>query len=81
MDFLNLGPLELILVAVLAFLVLGPERLVEAASSLGRLVGQLRQTATDLTQEVDRATPRPPPAAPAPREQEPRPPAGTSTPG
>jgi len=36
MEFLNIGPLELFFIALLAFIVLGPERMVSSARKLGK---------------------------------------------
>lgn len=51
MDFLNVGPWELVLVLIVAILVAGPKRMVEIARDLGRFSRQLR----DLSREFTRA--------------------------
>jgi sec-independent protein translocase protein TatB len=64
----NLGPLELIMVFVVALLVLGPKRLPELARSLGRALGEFRRATDDLKTSLTvdlkgadgAATPRPP---------------------
>jgi Sec-independent protein translocase protein TatA/GNAT superfamily N-acetyltransferase len=67
----------LIILAVLAFILFGPEKLPEYAGKLGRLVAKLRQSTAELSQhyqnpfnqppETSPETPVPPPAAiPAP---------------
>ena len=43
MNFMGIGPLELIFVLVIALIVLGPKRLVEASRGMGRLARQARQ--------------------------------------
>ncbi len=48
---LGIGPEELMLVALLALLVLGPERLPKVMRDLGRFVGDMRRTSDDLRQE------------------------------
>ena len=48
MDFLGIGPTELLVVALVAFLFLGPARMVEAARSLGRIVQEVKRTTRDL---------------------------------
>jgi sec-independent protein translocase protein TatA len=48
-DFLNVGPWELILVLIIAILVAGPQRMVEIARSLGRLSRQLRDLSREFT--------------------------------
>lgn len=40
MTFLNIGPLEFILIFVLAIIVLGPERMLNAARAAGRWISQ-----------------------------------------
>lgn len=61
MDFFGVGLGEVLLVAVIALIVLGPERLVESAASLGRLAGELRRAsqefANQINQEIE-ATPQ-----------------------
>jgi sec-independent protein translocase protein TatB len=54
MDFLGIGPLELIVVLIIAFIVVGPERLPELARSLGKTVGDLRALSQGLTSEWQR---------------------------
>jgi len=56
-DFLNVGPWELIVVLIIAILVVGPERMVEIARKLGQYSRQLRQLSNEflatLQAEVD----------------------------
>jgi sec-independent protein translocase protein TatB len=47
----GIGPEELALVALLALLVLGPERLPKVMRDMGRLVGDLRRTSDELRSE------------------------------
>jgi Sec-independent protein translocase protein TatA len=42
MNFLGIGPFELLLILVIATIVLGPERMAQAGRTLGRLYGQYR---------------------------------------
>jgi sec-independent protein translocase protein TatB len=51
MDFLGIGPLELIVVLIIAFIVVGPERLPELARSFGKTLGGLRAMSQGLTAE------------------------------
>ena len=69
---LGIGPEELLLVALLALLVLGPERLPKVMRDMGRVVGDLRRTSDELRDEflnADKllagkpASSSPPPAA------------------
>jgi sec-independent protein translocase protein TatA len=41
--FINIGPLELIVILIIALLVLGPQRLPEAARSVGRGMREMRE--------------------------------------
>ena len=43
MGFVNIGPLELLVIGVIALLVLGPSRLPEAARALGRGMRELKE--------------------------------------
>ncbi len=47
----QLGPLEIIAVAVIALIVFGPHRLPEIARTLGRVISEFKRHATDLTSE------------------------------
>lgn len=47
----GIGPEELMLVALLALLVLGPERLPKVMRDMGRVVGDLRRTSDELRNE------------------------------
>ena len=47
----GIGPEELLLVAVLALLVLGPERLPKVMRDMGKVVGDLRRTSDELRDE------------------------------
>ncbi|MGD2103822.1 MAG: twin-arginine translocase TatA/TatE family subunit [Anaerolineae bacterium] len=49
MDFLNVGPWELVLVLIVAILVAGPKRMVEIARDLGRFSRQLRDLSREFT--------------------------------
>jgi sec-independent protein translocase protein TatA len=44
----NIGPLELIIVLVIALLVLGPGKLPEVGSALGKSIREFRKAATDV---------------------------------
>ena len=48
MDFLGIGPVELLVVALIAFLFLGPRQMMEGARSLGKVVRDIRRTTSDL---------------------------------
>jgi sec-independent protein translocase protein TatA len=44
MGFINIGPLEIALIAVIALLVLGPARLPDAARSVGKGMREFKQS-------------------------------------
>ncbi len=59
----------LIILAVLAFILFGPEKLPEYAAKLGYYLAKLRQASADLTQQAQASFNNPlqmPPATPAP---------------
>lgn len=47
----QIGPLEVLLVAVIALIVFGPQRLPEMARSVGKAVAEFRRQASDLRDE------------------------------
>lgn len=51
----NLGPMEVLVIVVVALVVLGPQRLPEAMRQLGKGVGDLRRWSSQLTSEVQSA--------------------------
>jgi Sec-independent protein translocase protein TatA len=48
-DFLNVGPWELVLVLLIAILVAGPKRMVEIARTMGQFSRQLRDLSREFT--------------------------------
>lgn len=52
MNFLNIGPMELVLIFTLALIVLGPRRLPEVARDLGKALNSLRRATRDLEEEI-----------------------------
>ncbi len=54
MNFLGLGPGELLLVMVLALIVFGPQKLPQIGRDLGKAVAEFRRTTSDITQEFNR---------------------------
>lgn len=55
MNFLGLGPGELVLVALLGLIVFGPGRLPEIAAQIGRMLHDLRQSSADIRSEFQRS--------------------------
>jgi sec-independent protein translocase protein TatB len=71
----EIGFPELVLVAVIGLLVLGPQRLPKVAAEIGKWVSRARRTATQLRRQLEREIelsdiepppPGPPPAPPKP---------------
>src|SRR5688572_12043400 len=67
----DIGPGELLLVAIIGLLVLGPQRLPKVAAQLGKWVGRARRTASQLRRQLEREIelselekPAPPPPPP-----------------
>lgn len=49
----NIGPLEIIIVLIIALIVFGPKRLPELGSSLGRGIREFKQTVTGEKDDSD----------------------------
>ena len=66
----NIGPGELIIVLVIALIVVGPGKLPDVGSALGKSIREFRKAATDVKEstslDVPAAAPAPAPVAPAP---------------
>jgi sec-independent protein translocase protein TatB len=54
MDFLGIGPLELLVILVIALIVVGPERLPEVARSIGKVVRYLTNVSSMVTSDWQR---------------------------
>jgi len=52
MSFLDIGPLEVLLILIIALIVFGPGKIPEIATKLGRMVRALRKATFDLTTAV-----------------------------
>lgn len=50
MNLLGMGSMEILFILVLAFIFLGPDRMIDAAKMLGKLVREGRKFAADLPQ-------------------------------
>ena len=73
MNFMGVGLMELAVILLVAFLVLGPGRSIDMARKSGKLLGDLRRTFGEVTdaisveqQQEQRGSQRPPPASPPP---------------
>jgi sec-independent protein translocase protein TatA len=55
MGFINIGPLEIAVILIIALLVLGPARLPETARSVGKGMREFKQSISGERDEDDRA--------------------------
>ena len=62
----NIGPLELIIILVIALIVIGPGRLPDVGAALGKSIREFRKASSDLTEAARVDTSPLPPAATAP---------------
>ena len=69
MDFLSIGPLEVIVVVVVALIVLGPQKMLEVAQKAGRSMSKMQGTVKNLlsTDDID-SEPEPDSTMPGQRE-------------
>jgi sec-independent protein translocase protein TatA len=85
----GIGPVELIIVLVIALLVLGPGKLPDVGAALGKSIREFRKAASDVQDATSLETsprppaptaapPAPPAAAAAPQAVSPAPPASSS---
>jgi len=54
MNVLGMGPLELVLIVVLALIVFGPAKLPEIMGQVGRAIGDFRRATSELSDEFNR---------------------------
>lgn len=52
MDFLNVGGLELLFLAGIAIIIVGPSRAAEMAGEIGRLIARARRTINSMTDDL-----------------------------
>ena len=55
MNFLGMGPMELVLIMVLALIVFGPGKLPEIAGQMGKMVRDFRNATSDMSSEFNKA--------------------------
>ena len=53
MTFLGMGSLEIIVITLVAFIVMGPQRMIEAAKLIGKATGELRRMSHGLTNVLE----------------------------
>lgn len=61
----NIGPVELIIILVIALLILGPGRLPDVGSALGKSIREFRKATTDVQESVKLDAAPVPEASPA----------------
>jgi sec-independent protein translocase protein TatA len=61
----NIGPVELIIILVIALIVIGPGRLPDVGAALGKSIREFRKASSDITDAARVDTTPLPPAAPA----------------
>ena len=69
MNFMGIGFMELVVILLVGFLVLGPGRSIDMARKTGKVLGDLRRTFSEVTdaisvEEQQRSRPQPPPPPP-----------------
>ena len=52
MDFLGMGPLELLVIFVIILIVFGPGKLPEVAGQIGKAVREVRKATTEMTRQM-----------------------------
>ena len=53
MDFISVGPLEIVVILVIAFLLVGPEKLPDLAAKAGKLYRKFFHAAGELTKTIN----------------------------
>ena len=56
MSFLGMGTMEILIILLVAFIFLGPERMIEAARTLGKWTGELRRMGSTVQAEMEDLT-------------------------
>ena len=68
MDFLGIGPWEILLILILAMILMGPGKITEIARTLGRTIRAIKKASSDLTatvtRELETTQSKPPPPQP-----------------
>jgi sec-independent protein translocase protein TatA len=54
MDLFGIGPLEILLILIVALIIFGPEKLPEIGRTIGKTMRGFKNTASDLTAQVTR---------------------------
>lgn len=48
MDLMSIGPVEILMVLLVTFLVLGPQRMINLAASFGKFIQEVKKTTSDI---------------------------------
>ena len=56
MSFLGMGTFEILIILLVAFIFLGPERMIDAARTLGKWTGELRRMGSTVQAEMEDLT-------------------------
>ena len=56
MSFLGMGTFEILVILLVAFIFLGPERMIDTARTLGKWTGELRRMGSTVQAEMDDLT-------------------------
>src|SRR3977135_494700 len=54
MNILGMGPMEVLLIVILALIVFGPARLPEIMAQVGKAIGDFRRATSELSDEFNR---------------------------
>jgi TatA/E family protein of Tat protein translocase len=54
MDFLGIGPMEILLILIIGLLIFGPEKLPQIGRDLGKTLRSFKKATTDISAEVSR---------------------------
>jgi Tat protein translocase TatB subunit len=74
MNFLGMGPLELVVICALALIFFGPDKLPDLARQIGRAVREVRKLSSEVTDEIQKTIePERRPAVPPPAQSLSRP--------
>ena len=65
--FGNIGPTEMIFLAIVLLLVFGPKRLPELGSGLGKGIREFKKSMREINSEIERPVETPQVTTPAPR--------------
>ena len=56
MNFMGIGPMEIMVVAILAFFLLGPRKMAEAGKTFGKVLRELREQRDEFTSLIMEST-------------------------